>query len=640
MLQKLFSMFSFLSLLLLLMVAFYITCGPVHANNSTQLNSVYVFVPRETSVPWRADNVVRYKVVLEFDMPSIVAADGVMVVLARVFYDDIERYSDIVASSLETGETDWVRRATANNGANWKSELATRGVRGRAGYLLRNHAAVIKNSKIYLLSTYTSYGGGGYSAFRISVGEIKDSNTTQRRNTTIEWKQFNTESTVFTRHFKMHAKTNPSGDYLNGFLLDDGTIVYVLESRNNENENVPAVVYSRGPRHESGLVLSYVGTVGERSSFFPWKGKLIKITECPGETQKMLESGSYGRTWRNAVGPLSRLWDNLRGKQYFITTAIENKTLLLSAQVRQLGTDAEKREETILWFTDGNRVHNVGPAYFGPDTVVFHGLVYTNGELFSLHKDNSGTRGVLFTHLKDKLDKIKFVLSAWEKTDGFVLQLCDGTGEFNVFCTTDGLVGFLSNNTNEDATSWHDEYLFANATVIGGIRVENGFTFNEVGAGAKWRIATEGCDKQYNFLTHGLTVMATVTINHVPENDAPLLTVGSGVNDGGMRTGLWYSKNQEWKLMCDGDNEMESGLSWVPNKTYHLSLVLHNNKTITAQIRFGHVKHSLTHILAHGENFPDVESIFIGGYNEERDTTGRAVSHVTVTNVFLYNRPL
>lgn len=350
-----------------------------------------------------------------------------------------------------------------------------------------------------------------------------------------------------------------------------------------------------------------------------------------------------GATWTEAVGPFSRLWDGLQKNDGLTTATIGNKTVLLSTHLREKKRHTKWEYEIRLRLADGNRVHDLGPIVTDANLVASSGLVYANGELFLLHKGGTMTsRSIFFTRLDDKLESIRSVLRTWAENDAYLLKprnavtAPQGASSDSTPCPapvpTDGLVGFLSSKGS--STCWRDEYHYVNATVRNGTRVGNGFRFSLGGAGARWPVGQEHLGVRYNFSRYGFAVAATVTIHEVPVGDRPLLTVGGA--GGRRRLGLWYDRDGQWKVMSEGDREATQAGDWATNRVYEVAFMLRNGRF------FAHVDGKpvggLSYVPAPGEELSSIKDILIGGYGD--DSAKDTVSHVTVTNVLLYNRPL
>ncbi|EKG08083.1 trans-sialidase, putative, partial [Trypanosoma cruzi] len=162
--------------------------------------------------------------------------------------------------------------------------------------------------------------------------------------------------------------------------------------------------------------------------------------------------------------------------------------------------------------------------------------------------------------LTAQLNRMKDVLTTWKKVDDIVSKLCPSTAAKIVSpqnaCSTDkitdGLVGFLSGSFSE--STWRDEYLGVDATVKNGAakatKASDGVTFH--GAWAEWPVGAQGDNQLYHFANYNFTLVATVSIDKVPEGHTPIPLMGLQMN-GGKSTvllGLSYNSEKKWRVLC------------------------------------------------------------------------------------------
>ncbi|EKG04952.1 complement regulatory protein, putative, partial [Trypanosoma cruzi] len=206
---------------------------------------------------------------------------------------------------------------------------------------------------------------------------------------------------------------------------------------------------------------------------------------------------------------------------------------------------------------------------------------------------------------------------------------------------TGGLVGFLSGNFSDN--TWRDEYLGVNATVTNGEkRVPNGLTFKGSGAGAVWPVGDMGQTVPYYFANNKFTLVATVSIHEVPQSDSSIPLMGVRMNDtkGTVLFGLSYTHEKKWLAITedavdaedfDGAEDVGDIVKWETNRTYQVGLQMDSEEWSVfvegKEINYTEYNTSLfnTHRILH---------FYIGGDSKDRSATG---SHVTVTNVMLYN---
>ncbi|RNC44317.1 trans-sialidase [Trypanosoma cruzi] len=254
--------------------------------------------------------------------------------------------------------------------------------------------------------------------------------------------------------------------------------------------------------------------------------------------------------------------------------------------------------------------------------------------------------------LTEQLQRVKEVLKTWKDVDSRVSQLCTNSlaqkapSTDNVCSTampTAGLVGFLSGNFSDN--TWRDEYLGVNATVKNGAaakaKTSDGVTFH--GAWAEWPVGKQGENQLYHFANYNFTLVATVSIDKVPEEgDTPIPVMGATMKgEQGKFFGLSYEKERKWMLLC-GDGTTNSGeLSSIgePGTKRHVVILLRNGNQSSAYFdgqRVGNEQCALENAESKG-----ISHFYIGGDGgSAEDKEGRKDVPVTVTNVLLYNRPL
>ncbi|EKF32209.1 trans-sialidase, putative, partial [Trypanosoma cruzi marinkellei] len=256
------------------------------------------------------------------------------------------------------------------------------------------------------------------------------------------------------------------------------------------------------------------------------------------------------------------------------------KVMLVTLPVYSKEKDDEEEKEKSelhLWLTDNTHIVDIGPvSEKGEDEVTASSLLYESAEgedsnheekliaLYEKKGDGESTHGIWSVRLTEQLQRVKDVVATWKKVDGIVSKLCptssalESTSTGNACSTvklTDGLVGFLSGNFSDDI--WKDEYLGVNATVKRDATVAaepvDGVTFKGRGAGARWPVGKEGENQLYHFANYNFTVVATVSIDKVPEGDIsiPLLGVKMNGDEGGTKLmELSYNSGGKWKLFC------------------------------------------------------------------------------------------
>ncbi|RNF01751.1 trans-sialidase [Trypanosoma cruzi] len=260
--------------------------------------------------------------------------------------------------------------------------------------------------------------------------------------------------------------------------------------------------------------------------------------------------------------------------------------------------------------------------------------------------------------LAEQLEKVKDVLTTWNEVEERVSKLCTNSlatviKSTDTACSagkiTDGLVGFLSGSFSED--TWRDEYLGVNAKVKGNDggdkaaaaetaekETADGVTFH--GAWAEWPVGAQGENQLYHFANYKFTLVATVSIDKVPEGHTPIPLMGVQMkgDKSTVLLGLSYNnKEKKWQLQCGGGTNSD-GLSSTgePGTKRHVVILLRNGNQGTAYVdgqRVGNEQCALG-----STETQEISHFYIGGDGDKTRKQGDV--SVTVTNVLLYNRPL
>ncbi|RNC38910.1 trans-sialidase [Trypanosoma cruzi] len=149
---------------------------------------------------------------------------------------------------------------------------------------------------------------------------------------------------------------------------------------------------------------------------------------------------------------------------------------------------------------------------------------------------------------------------------------------------------------------------------------------------ATWPVNSREDNRQYSFVNHRFTLVATVTIHQVPKGSTPLLGAGLGDGAGAKIIGLSYGMNKAWEPVFDG-TKTASGSTWEPGREYQVALMLQDGNKGSVYVD-GVIVGSPENIATLETQGPEASFFYIGG------DEGDIGSDVTVTNVFLYDRPL
>ncbi|RNC39190.1 trans-sialidase [Trypanosoma cruzi] len=469
---------------------------------------------------------------------------------------------------------------------------------------------VVKGSDIYMLVGRCSRTAAGKKSGANDGGLllVKGNVSGESSNNRIYWNGIDALlSTYNTQHESLTALFGGGGS---GVKMEDGTLVFPVKGQEDRTEKANEEDAAGGgytvslfiyfPDNKSWKLSNWMSAGGcSDPSVVEWKDKLLMMTACDDGRRRVYESGDKGDSWTEALGTLSRVWGNKKGGSKkvvgsgFITAKIENgdynkKVMLVTLPVYPKDTDKGQNNEKgvlHLWLTDNTHIVDIGPVSGeGDDEIAASSLLYRNGdnnELIALYEKKNGDEeeslGMVSVRLTEQLTRVKEVLATWKKVDSRVSQLCTSLIAQKGFSTdsacstdkiTDGLVGFLSGNFSDN--TWRDEYLGVNATVKNGAAAHNGVTFKGRGAWAEWPVGAQGENQLYHFANYNFTLVATVSIDKVPEEgDTPIPLMSVNMKgEQGKFFGLSYEKERKWQLLCGGGtNEELSSVLGIGDET-------------------------------------------------------------------------
>ncbi|EAN86366.1 trans-sialidase, putative [Trypanosoma cruzi] len=502
----------------------------------------------------------------------------------------------------------------------------------------------------------------------------------------IVWKD--TESSpqrLFDAQLDSWTKLIGSGG--SGVKMEDETLVFPVEGTKKKADgtevNVKTISLIIHSKDNTNWTLSKGMSDGGCSdpSVVGWKDKtLIMMTACADGRRRVYESDDKGDAWAEALGTLSRVWGSNRKphekgvRSGFITATFGNdgdnkKVMLVTLPVYPEDSKKENGNEKgvlHLWLTDNTHIVDIGPVSGKGDDAAASSLLYrsdgsseanNNEELIALYEkkkdnDEKPSPGVVSVLLTAQLERVKEVLTTWKEVDKRVSKLCatllaqeDRLTEND--CSgvkiTDGLVGFLSGQFSEK--TWMDEYLGVNATIAendaaAATGSSDGVKFTGRGAGAQWPVGEQGENQLYHFANHKFTLVATVSIDGVPEEGdtlIPLMGVKMNDSDKTVLLGLSYNNKKKWLLLCDGGENKELSITWQPGKKHQLAIVLQNGKQGSAYVDGKRVGGDEQCTMENTES-KVISHFYIGGDGGSAEIQEGVF--VTVTNVLLYNRPL
>ncbi|ESS55766.1 trans-sialidase [Trypanosoma cruzi Dm28c] len=546
---------------------------------------------------------------------------------------------------------------------------------------------VVKGNDIYMLvgkyspTAATDQDGGAEDWGLLLVkGEVCDEVDSGKR---IKWKDNNAVSRISVG--ELDSWTGLIGSGGSGIKMKDDTLVFPVEGSKKENKegekSVSLIIHNSKDTNEIWKLSKGIpdGGCGD-PSIAEWgekDKKLIMMTACDDGRRRVYESGDMGDSWTEALGTLSRVWGNKKDKEAkgvrsgFITATIDGEdnrnVMLVTLPVYPKETDKKEKGELHLWLTDNTHIADIGPV--SDDDAAASSLLYKSGgsgdkkeELIALYekKKEGGnpSPGMVSVLLTEQLQRVKEVLATWKKVDETVSKLCpsksaqkDGSPE-DVRSTTvkitDGLVGFLSDNFS--GNTWRDEYLGVNATVRkkdgatedkGATKTSDGVKFT--GAWAEWPVGSQGENQLYHFANYNFTLVATVSIDGVPQEGSPIPLMGARWEGQGENKvfGLSYDSEKKRIVFCGGGtNTEDKSVNLATETTHHVAIVLRNGTQGSAYVNAQRVGGDVSCALENKDS-EAVSHFYIGGDGNSAGGAGRQEElSVTVTNVLLYNRPL
>ncbi|PWV16045.1 putative trans-sialidase, Group VIII [Trypanosoma cruzi] len=451
-----------------------------------------------------------------------------------------------------------------------------------------------------------------------------------------------------------------------GIKTKDGTLMFPMQATKNENTSLLSMRFDKS---EKKWKLSHQTDVdGCRDpTIVEWgeENRLLIMASCEQGYRDVYGSTVSGVDWYPYGETLTRVWGNSHNRtgygvqNGFIKVTIEDKDVMLVTLPVYPKDNRESNKEKgrlHLWLTDNARVYDVGPISREADDAAASSLLMKSGneKLISVYenkKSDDGSYSLVAVSLGKQLERIKSMVKKWKDLDGALKKCSSGSsatvdlptkGMCNGPVPTDGLVGFLSGNFSEN--TWRDEYLCVNATVKNGERrVPNGWTFKGSRAGAVWPVGDMGQTVPYYFANNKFTLVATVSIHEVPQSGSPISLMGVRMNDTSSTVlfGLSYTHDKKWKFTLPNgasedyeyDEYYKFNNNWQPNKTYQVMLQMDASEWDVyvdgRQVYSGEYNWYL---------FEDhrVSHFYFGAENKE----GSESSHVTVSNVLLYNRTI
>ncbi|ESS63185.1 trans-sialidase [Trypanosoma cruzi Dm28c] len=543
---------------------------------------------------------------------------------------------------------------------------------------VRRPTTVVDESNIYMLvgkhshdaaDTCQTVTGKIKSGILLVKGQVSG----EDENKQIHWKD--TDGLPCTLGEKHKSLTGLIGGGGSGVKMNDDTLAFPVEGTKKgdagkDGKAVSLILYSSKEVTNWNLSKGMSDDGCSVPSVVEWeKDKLMMMTACDDGRRRVYEIGDKGESWTEALGTLSRVWDNKQQgnekgfRSGFTTANIEDRDVMLVTLPVYAKKDENEKGVLHLWLTDNTHIVDIGSVSGKEDDAAASSLFYKsaegesgdNNELIALYEKKKGDEdkpspGMVFVRPTEQLQRVKDVLATWKEVDERVSKLCPSESaakdvSSDTACTTDkitdGLVGFLSGNFS--GNTWKDEYLGVNATVNNKGEVastDNGVTFKGRGVWAEWPVGKQGENQLYHFANYNFTLVATVSIDEVPKDGSPIPLMGAKMNDGDNNPvlfGLSYNREKKWILLCGGGENTEHSSPWKPDTAYQVAIVLQNEKQGSAYVDGKRVGGDAQCKLENTDS-KEISHFYIGG--DEGNAGGQEGVSVTVTNVLLYNRPL
>ncbi|EKF26084.1 trans-sialidase, putative, partial [Trypanosoma cruzi marinkellei] len=142
-----------------------------------------------------------------------------------------------------------------------------------------------------------------------------------------------------------------------------------------------------------------------------------------------------------------------------------------------------------------------------------------------------------------------------------------------------------------------------------------------------------------HFANYKFTLVATVSIDGVPEGGATIPVMGARTGSEGKNKlmELSYDSEKKWRVVCGGKTTEKHSRDWETEGERHVVILLRNDNQFSAYVDGKSVGGGAPCNLD-TTDLKEISHFYIGG---DGGSTGRREGvSVTVTNVLLYNRPL
>ncbi|KAF8287478.1 putative trans-sialidase, Group II [Trypanosoma cruzi] len=590
-----------------------------------------------------------------FVSPSLFSAGGVIAAFAEghinakpPYTESNKPFSDVVAEYIDSA-WEWPTLVGEVNKETWRAHTVLGKAEGKGNLdVVRHPTTTMKGNKVFLLAGGTALSDvngswkEGSLELKLVVGEVTKPSAGDEPSGWIKWGEVQSpvQRTTLAAHKGNLTDRLASGG--SGVLMEDGTIVFSLMAMNEKNEVdvYSMIIYSKDNGSTWSLSEGMSPAKCTDPRIIEWEGSLLMIVVCES-SQRVYESRDMGKTWTEAIGTLPGVWVNSQSEDYseggfhveaLITATIGKRKVMLYTQRGY--TSGENANPLYLWVTDNNRSFSLGPVgrYNAGKKELASSLLYSDGKLHLLQRRGSGKGSVIsLSRLTEELKEIKSVLKTWAKNDVFF-------SSFSI--PTAGLVAVLSDAASDD--TWNDEYLCLNVTVTNATKVKDGFQLTEPESRVMWPVNFPDDNVRHVSLSHNFTLVASVTIEEAPSEKTPLLTALLGDAEPPYFMRLSYTADNKWEAILKGETTTTESRPWVPKKEHQVALMLQGNK---ASVYIDGQSLGEREVLLTGETPLEPFGFCFGAcdFGDEEEDSPKKIGkkpHVTVTNVFLYNRPL
>ncbi|RNE95585.1 trans-sialidase, partial [Trypanosoma rangeli] len=150
-----------------------------------------------------------------------------------------------------------------------------------------------------------------------------------------------------------------------GTVTNNGTLAFPANAMTKGNKEVSLIMYSSDAEKDWRLSQGMTAEGCVDPAVVEWgSGRLLMMTTCEEGHHKVYESSNMGKTWTEALGTLSRVWDNALeregsgGQSGFITATIEERDVMLVTLPVNLNGSVS--DQLHLWLTDAAHIVMLG----------------------------------------------------------------------------------------------------------------------------------------------------------------------------------------------------------------------------------------------------------------------------------------